>query len=188
MDGLTLGSIYALIALGYTLVYGVLRLINFAHSEIFALGHLRHDVRHPGAGHRRARAAGSPLVGTLLVLLAVGDGHLGRSPRSLMERIAYRRLRRRNAPRLTALITAIGISLMLQELLALRYGRARIGSERVLEKSTLFTFQGAQIRTDKVLVFVSALVLMVAARPVREPKPPRAAASAPPPRTPRRRS
>ena len=59
----------------------------------------------------------------------------------LMERIAYRRLRRRNAPRLTALITAIGISLMLQELLALRYGRARIGSERVLEKSTMFSFE-----------------------------------------------
>ncbi len=79
-----------------------------------------------------------------------------------MERVAYRPLRRRNAPRLSALITAIGISLAIQEFLALRYGRGQITPERVLEKNTIFTFHGAQIRTDKVLVFLGALVLMVA--------------------------
>jgi branched-chain amino acid transport system permease protein len=159
VDGLTLGSIYALIALGYTLVYGVLRLINFAHSEIFALGVFATTFVIQGMGIDAPRT-GLSLVGTLLILVAVAMLTSGVAA-FLMERIAYRRLRRRNAPRLTALITAIGISLMLQELLALRYGRARIGSERVLEKSTLFSFEGAQIRTDKVLVFVSALALMV---------------------------
>jgi len=159
VDGLTLGAIYALIALGYTLVYGVLRLINFAHSEIFALGIFATTFVIQGMGID-APKSGLPLIGTLLVLLGVAMFTSGLAA-FLMERIAYRRLRRRNAPRLTALITAIGISLMLQELLALRYGRARIGSERVLEKSTLFHFQDAQIRTDKVLVFVSAMVLMV---------------------------
>ncbi len=159
VDGLTLGAIYALIALGYTLVYGVLRLINFAHSEIFGLGIFATTFAIQGLGVDAPRS-GLSLVGTLLVLLAVAMFTSGLAA-LLMERIAYRRLRRRNAPRLTALITAIGISLMLQELLALRYGRARIGSERVLNKSTLFTFQDAQIRADKVLVFVSALLLML---------------------------
>jgi len=70
-------------------------------------------------------------------------------------------LRRRNAPRLTALITAIGISLLIQEFLALRYGRSQIGTARVLEKRELLNLGGANIRTDKVLVFVAAVVLMI---------------------------
>ena len=76
MDGLTLGSIYALIALGYTLVYGVLRLINFAHSEIFALGIFATTFAIQGMGIDAPRTGWS-LVGTLLILLARGDVHLG---------------------------------------------------------------------------------------------------------------
>jgi branched-chain amino acid transport system permease protein len=159
VDGLTLGSIYALVALGYTLVYGVLRLINFAHSEIFALGIFATTFAIEGLGIDSPRS-GLPLVGTLLILISVAMFTSGLAA-WLMERVAYRRLRRRNAPRLTALITAIGISLVLQELLALRYGRARIGSQRVVEKSVLFNFHGAQVRTDKVLVFASAMLLMI---------------------------
>ncbi len=79
-----------------------------------------------------------------------------------MERIAYRPLRRRGAPRLAALITAIGVSLFLQELFAARYGRDRLGFPRVLEKKTLFDVGGAVFRTDKVLVIVAAVVLMIA--------------------------
>ena len=81
MDGLTLGSIYALIALGYTLVYGVLRLINFAHSEIFALGIFATTFVIQGLGvdapadrPRARRDVADPA--------RRGDGHLGRSPRS----------------------------------------------------------------------------------------------------------
>src|SRR3954470_2853667 len=124
VDGLTLGSIYALIALGYTLVYGVLRLINFAHSEIFATGVFATTFAIDGLGVTGPRQ-GFSLVGTLALLLVVAMAASGVAA-VLMERIAYRPLRRRNAPRLTALITAIGISLTIQEFLALRYGRAQL--------------------------------------------------------------
>ena len=159
VDGLTLGSIYALIALGYTLVYGVLRLINFAHSEIFALGIYATIFTIDGMGVTGSRT-GLSLVLTLGALLLISMATSGAAA-LLMERVAYRPLRRRNAPRLTALITAIGISLVIQEFLALRYGRQQINSQRVLEKSTVFTIGDAQVRTDKVLVFVAAILLMV---------------------------
>jgi branched-chain amino acid transport system permease protein len=79
----------------------------------------------------------------------------------VMERVAYRPLRRRNAPRLTALITAIGISLFVQEALALRYGRSSINSKRVLEQDTWFSFGTADVNNRKVLVFVAAILLMI---------------------------
>jgi branched-chain amino acid transport system permease protein len=99
LNGLTLGSLYALIAIGYTMVYGILRLINFAHSEIFMLGayfvfwgitlmHLPWPVA---------------IVGAIAVVAAVGIG---------VDRIAYRPLR--DAPRISALISAIGVSFFLQ--------------------------------------------------------------------------
>ena len=154
-----MGSIYALIALGYTLVYGVLRLINFAHSEIFAIGIFATTFAIQGMGITDART-GLSLALTLGLLLVVAMAASGAAA-LLMERVAYRPLRRRNAPRLTALITAIGISLTVQEFLGLRYGRAQITPARVLEKSTLFEFLGAQVRVDKVLVVVAAVVLMV---------------------------
>ena len=104
---------------------------------------------------------GIALVAVLLVVM--GAGMLASGGTALvMERIAYRPLRRRNAPRLAALITAIGISLFLQELFALRYGRNPLGFPRVLEKERLAEIGGADIRTDKVLVVVAALVLMIA--------------------------
>jgi branched-chain amino acid transport system permease protein len=159
VDGLTLGAIYALIALGYTLVYGVLRLINFAHSEIFAIGIFATTFAIDGLGVTAPRT-GAKLFLTLGLLLLISMAASGLAA-LLMERVAYRPLRRRNAPRLTALITAIGISLFIQEFLALRYGRNQINSQRVMTKSTLFTFEGAQVRSDKVLVFVAAIALMI---------------------------
>ena len=163
LDGLTLGAVYALIALGYTLVYGVLRLINFAHSEIFMIGVFASLFALHAVGMEPADDArtGLALVGTLLVMTIVAMVASGGAA-VLIERIAYRPLRRRGAPRLAALITAIGISLFLQELFAARYGRNLLGFPRVLEKSQLATFGGADIRNDKVLVIVGALVLMVA--------------------------
>src|SRR4051794_22327845 len=163
VDGLTLGAIYALIALGYTLVYGVLRLINFAHSEIFAIGIFATVFAIDGMNVTAPRA-GLSLALTLGVLLIVSMSASGLAA-FLMERVAYRPLRRRNAPRLTALITAIGISLCLQELLALRYGRSQLNSQRIFSKTTMFSWspwgQDAQVRTDKVLVFAAAIVLMI---------------------------
>ena len=159
VDGLTLGAVYALIALGYTLVYGVLRLINFAHSEIFAIGIFATTFAIDGLGVD-APKHGLTLAFTLLLLLLVAMAASGIAA-LVMERVAYRPLRRRNAPRLTALITAIGISLFVQELLALRYGRSSINSQRVLEQQTWFSFATADVNNRKVLVFVSAIVLMI---------------------------
>jgi branched-chain amino acid transport system permease protein len=163
IDGLTLGAIYALIALGYTLVYGVLRLINFAHSEIFMVGMFASLFAMHGMGIEPADPAKTGLV-LVVVLVAVMLAGMVVSGAAavLMERVAYRPLRRRNAPRLAALITAVGISLVLQELFALRYGRNALGFPRVLEKRQLVEIGGANIRTDKVLVIVAAVVLMVA--------------------------
>jgi branched-chain amino acid transport system permease protein len=162
VDGLTLGSVYALIALGYTLVYGVLRLINFAHSEIFMIGVFTSLF----AMHAMGIDSGDPSK-TGLALVAVLGGSIIASMLAsgaaavAIERVAYRPLRRRNAPRLAALITAIGISLFLQELFALRYGRNQLGFPRVLAKRELLSVAGANVRTDKVLVFLAALVLMI---------------------------
>ncbi len=158
-----MGAIYALIALGYTLVYGVLRLINFAHSEIFMIGIFASLFAMHGLGIETSDPArtGVALVLTLVGVLVVAMLASGLSAVA-MERIAYRPLRRRGAPRLAALITAIGISLFLQELFAARYGRDLLPFPRVLEKRQLFELGGADVRADKVLVIVSALVLMIA--------------------------
>ena len=128
-NGLTIGAIYALIALGYTMVYGVIQLINFAHGEVFMVGAylaltvlMMLSVSHP--------AVGVALLGVLLVCAVVAMGGCGVLGYGI-ERLAYRPLRPRpaestnrggQAPRLTALITAIGMSFFLQNAVMLIYG------------------------------------------------------------------
>lgn len=141
----------------------MLRLINFAHSEIFMIGIFASLFAMHGLGIETSDPArtGVALVLTLAGVLVVAMLASGLSAVA-MERIAYRPLRRRGAPRLAALITAIGISLFVQELFAARYGRDLLPFPRVLEKRQLFEWGGADVRADKVLVIVSALVLMIA--------------------------
>jgi branched-chain amino acid transport system permease protein len=160
---LTLGAIYALIALGYTLVYGVLRLINFAHSEIFMIGVFTSLFALHAVGIERSDPAqtGVALVLTIALMVVAGMAVSGLAA-VVMERVAYRPLRKRAAPRLAALITAIGISLFLQELFGVRYGREQFGFPRVMARRELFSIAGASVRADKVLVIVAALVLMFA--------------------------
>jgi len=159
----TLGAIYALIALGYTLVYGVLRLINFAHSEVFMVGAFGSLFALHAIGFDTAHASpsGFGLVGVLVVMVLAGmvaSGVLA----VLLERLAYRPLRTRGAPRLAFLISAIGASLFMQELFALRYGRDALAFPRTVERDTIFTLFGADVQAHKLLVFVSAVVLMLA--------------------------
>jgi len=163
LDGLTLGAVYALIALGYTLVYGVLKLINFAHSEIFMIGVFASLFTLHGLGMQPADPAktGPALVFTLVAMTLVAMAASGGAAVAI-ERIAYRPLRRRGAPRLAALITAIGMSLFLQELFAARYGRNLLGFPRVMAKSHLASVAGADVRSDKLLVIFGALILMLA--------------------------
>lgn len=99
INGLALGSVYALLALGYTMVYGIIQLINFAHGEIYMIGAF--------AGFYSATTLGLSLIPTLLIAM-IASGLAG----IIIEKIAYKPLR--NSPRITLLITAIGVSLFLQ--------------------------------------------------------------------------
>jgi branched-chain amino acid transport system permease protein len=106
LNGIAAGSIYALIALGYTMVYGILKLINFAHGDVFMIGSF---VGFYAGGYLAKHNDGSPLNAALVMLASmIICGALG----YLNERIAYRPLR--NAPRIASLITAIGVSFLLE--------------------------------------------------------------------------
>lgn len=171
VGGLAFGSIYALIALGYTMVYGVLRLINFAHSEIFMIGTFAALFVLNLVG-LKGPLSGLELVG-MLALLAVVAMLASGGAAVLLEQIAYRPLRRRGASRLAALISAIGASIFLQELFALivipdvfdrpqQGGRLPVPAPRLVDRDVLFTVGNADVRTDQLLVVVAALVMMVA--------------------------
>ncbi len=114
VNGLTLGSLYALIAVGYTVVYGIVQLINFAHGEIFMIGAF-------GALSTWLIFFDGNTALYTLPFMIIGAVIASVTTAVLMERIAYRPLR--NAPRLAPLITAIGISVFLQEAVRLFYGK-----------------------------------------------------------------
>lgn len=107
INGLALGSVYALLALGYTMVYGIIQLINFAHGEIYMIGAF--------SGFYCASTLKLPLIPTLLVAMAVSA-----LAGIIIEKIAYKPLR--NSPRIALLITAIGVSLFLQNAMRLLVG------------------------------------------------------------------
>ncbi len=159
IGGLANGCLYALIAIGYTLVYGVLRLINFAHSEVFMAGGfagyfiLEAMVGQPPADRRSARSA-SPSSGI------VGGALAGGLVAFLLERVAYRPLRRRHAPRLAFLISAIGASYFLFNLAGKEFGRDAV-EVPVTFTGTLFTVFGAQVQSYYVVIAVSAIMMFV---------------------------
>ena len=118
IDGVVLGFVYAAIALGYTMVYGVLEFINFAHSEIFAIGAFV-GVEVLIALNERGMLAGISVLaayGWMIVAIIAGMAAAGASA-VVVERLAYRPLR--NAPRLVPLISAIGVSFFLQDAIRL---------------------------------------------------------------------
>ena len=151
INGLVLGSIYALVALGYTMVYGILGLINFAHGDITMIGALVSLTLI-----QLLAAAGIPAP---VILLLAGGGAvmvcaiLGLS----IERIAYRPLRR--APRLAPLITAIGVSILLQYSAALIWGKQYIALPKIIEQSQ-FTIFGAQLTSLQATIFLLACLIM----------------------------
>jgi branched-chain amino acid transport system permease protein len=140
----------------------VLRLINFAHSEVFMIGTFGalFAIRWMGI------EIGDPTVsGAFLVLVLLFSGVVAMAASGgtavLLERIAYRPLRKRGSSRLAALISAIGASLFLSELFARWRGRDLEQIPRVLEKSQLFGLFDANVRADKLLVVVAAIVMMI---------------------------
>src|SRR6201992_2384543 len=160
--GLTRGSMYALIALGYTLVYGVLQLINFAHSEVFMSGAFGSYVFvHLVVGTGKDTASWAVPV---VILLGVATGALTAAAIAwVLERVAYRPLRRRGAPKLAFLISAIGASFFLSTLARKLFNpQTTNGFPRYFNQNKeLFTIDGAAVRTIQVLIVGTAVVMMV---------------------------
>jgi branched-chain amino acid transport system permease protein len=156
VNGLSIGSVYALIALGYTMVYGVLRLINFAHSEVFMMGAFASYYSAEALGFDARAASGFGVVRALLVLLfaMVACALLGLA----IERFAYRPLR--NARRLTPLITAIGVSILLQNLGILLFG-ANPRPFPMIVQEVRYEIGGVVLTNIKLLIFGLSTALMV---------------------------
>ena len=170
VDGLAKGAIYALVALGYTLVYGVLRLINFAHSEVFMVGTFAVLGVWTLLGVEDSPALGLAVL-YLLIGLVVGAAASGGTALAV-ERVAYRRLRRKNAPPLIFLITAIGVSLTLSEIYGLwlagffqngdiRAQRLIVGMPTMIKQTTAFTVGGTDVTNIQIIVIVAAVIMMI---------------------------
>jgi len=154
INGLALGAIYALIALGYTMVYGVLRFINFAHGDVFMLGAFAGYFLSPLVN--RILPAQSYLGGMLVLVLAMAVcAGLG----ILIEILAYRPLR--NRPKLTVLITAIGVSLFIEYTCQHRavFGAAPRNFPDLIP-ATNWHFGGVVLSSNQVIVFVTTLLLL----------------------------
>src|SRR3989454_5732851 len=155
--GITTGAIYALIALGYTMVYGIIELINFAHGDIFMIGTLVSvaifgllgisSASHP-TGFTLVSILIVTWLGTMLVCAVLGV---------VIERVAYRPLR--NAPRLAPLISAIGVSLILQDLGKLWKGVAFVSFPQIFPQIT-YNLGPVTISSVNILVLVVSLALM----------------------------
>ncbi|MFD1812907.1 branched-chain amino acid ABC transporter permease [Rhodococcus gannanensis] len=173
VDGLSYGAIYALVAIGYTLVYGVLRLINFAHSEIFMLGLFGQYVALMLLGFAPSGNVYNEGVAMTVVYLGLamlfgmavsGGAAVG------LERVAYRPLRKRGAKPLVFLITAIGMSFVLQEFV--HYVLPKIwpglgGTNaqqpiKLVQPVEVFTVFGATVTNVTIVIIVAALLLTAA--------------------------
>jgi branched-chain amino acid transport system permease protein len=156
VGGLSTGSIYALIALGYTLVYGVLQLINFAHSEVFMFGivggFLFLDLV---AG---ADATASPLLLVLAFLPAMAVAGI---TAVALERLAYRPLRKRGASRLAYLISAIGASFFLSNLVLVWRGRSYESFPKTIDPAPLFNIGRVPIQTADLIILAVMVVTVI---------------------------
>jgi branched-chain amino acid transport system permease protein len=155
INGLVLGSMYALIALGYTMVYGILNLINFAHGDLLMVGAL---TAYSTATFLQKVAPGLPGPVVLLISL-LAAAVVCAIVNYLIERIAYRPLR--NAPRLAPLITAIGMSILLQTFAMIIWERNYKAYPTLLPQ-TRFEVFGASITLVQVLILITTAVVLAA--------------------------
>jgi len=155
LNGLVLGSLYSLIALGYTMVYGILNLINFAHGDVLMVGALTAltvilflQTHFPDTPDWLLLVAGMAVAIPTCVVVSL-----------IIERVAYRPLR--NAPRLAPLITAIGVSIVLQTLAMIVWGRNYMTFPQLLPSDPI-QFLGATVTITKLLVIVLSALIMAA--------------------------
>lgn len=153
LNGLVLGSMYALIALGYTMVYGVLNLINFAHGDVMMIGAM---IGLSVITLLQSVAPGLPGYADLAIAIAVAVPAC-MLVNVIIERIAYRRLR--NAPRLAPLITAIGVSILLQTFAMKIWGRSPLPFPPLLSTEPIM-IGGALISQTQVLLLILAALSM----------------------------
>jgi branched-chain amino acid transport system permease protein len=157
--GLFTGLIYSMVALGYTLVYGVLRLINFAHSEVLMSGAFGGYFFL----HYFMKTNTDPTATRILLLLGavVCSGAVGAFVAVIVERFAYRPLRRRNAPKLTYLISAIGASYFLLNFAGKEFGRNPIQPPPVISAAVQWQVLGTSINLFDLVLLVVTLVLFI---------------------------
>jgi len=158
INGLSLGSIYALIALGYTMVYGILGLINFAHSEVFMVGAYAGYYYASWLGIEAMEKAGQPFPIYLAILVLIAAMFTSAVLGVSIERLAYRPLR--HAPRLAPLITAIGMSLLLQNLGMLIFSPNPRRYPPIL-KEVRIEAGGVIVTNVKLTIFLVTVILMI---------------------------
>jgi branched-chain amino acid transport system permease protein len=157
INGLAFGSILALIALGYTMVYGILRFINFAHGDIFMLGAFAGFYLAP----KIAAVLPTPSIAAGLVVMGIAMA-ICATLGIVIERLAYRPLRR--SPKLAVLITAIGVSLFLEYTGQLVFGAAPKSFPALIPSYPLTHFGGLSINSNQAVVLAVTLLLLVALR------------------------
>ena len=161
LQGIALGLVYSLVSLGYTMVYGVLRLINFANSEVFMLGTMATLVMEEKIFHITTESEqihgakllfvlGASLVASMVVCAVLAI---------LVEIVAYRRLRARGANRLASLISAIGVSIFLMEGVRIITESKPLSAPRVLQKWSFGSLWGADFRIDTVLSIIVPIIV-----------------------------
>jgi branched-chain amino acid transport system permease protein len=156
--GLTNGAVYALVALGYTLVYGILQLINFAHGDVFALGGLvSSSVILTWFGVNGESAAGITIlaVATALIVAVLFSSSLNVG----IELVAYRRLR--NAPRLAPLITAVGMSFILQDVGLVKWGVEYQTVDPLIPNTVAFSIGGVDFQWNKLSVLALTIPVLL---------------------------
>jgi branched-chain amino acid transport system permease protein len=158
VSGLTLGSVYALIALGYSMVYGILKLLNFAHGDVYMIGAFLGFFALQGlGGPGKADVTSWLAVSLMFVVAMIGCGVLG----VVIERFAYRPLR--NAPRIAPLISALGVSFFLQNSALLIFGASfrDYGTFDLIGSKTYQIGKNLFFSVPQLLTFVSSIALMV---------------------------
>ena len=154
-NGLAVGGIYALIALGYTMVYGVMKLINFAHGDLFTIGAYLGLTLLTGLG---LTDRFGPVAGILILALMVMG--LVAIVGVILERVAYKPLRHAN--RLAAVVSALGASIFLQNAVMLIYGaRVQVYPHNILPKMSL-NVMGLEIPLIRIIILATSLILMAA--------------------------
>jgi branched-chain amino acid transport system permease protein len=157
--GLTNGAVYALVALGYTLVYGILELINFAHGDVFMLGGMFSATMILSVFNLTKQSSAGALVVAIIVSLFVAMAACG-VINATIERVAYRPLR--GAPRLAPLITAIGMSFILQDVAIAWKGPSYIAVPQVLPTGHVFSVAGVVYTWEKFIVVLITLPVLLA--------------------------